>query len=140
MCAEQQNCNGGSAGFPTCCIADFQSAGRRKHQARKSIRTVCRLEALRHSRLGNLRYGAGPNPQESSRLANRFGRCSAGFQAGPPKGGTPNVKSQRLVLTGITGTLGRNLIEEVQAWPGVKILALLRAGSSPAKTFPGIEY
>ena len=51
-----------------------------------------------------------------------------------------SVKSQRLVLTGITGTLGRNLIEEVQAWPDVKVLALLRAGSSPAKTFPSTEY
>jgi nucleoside-diphosphate-sugar epimerase len=45
-----------------------------------------------------------------------------------------------LVLTGITGTLGRNLIEEVQAWPGVKVLALLRAGSSPTKIFPGTEF
>ena len=50
------------------------------------------------------------------------------------------MKSQRLVLTGITGTLGRNLIEEVQGWPDVKVLALLRAGSSPTKTFPATEY
>ena len=48
----------------------------------------------------------------------------AGSEAEPLEGGTPTVKSQRLVLTGITGTLGRNLIEEVQAWPGVKVLAL----------------
>src|SRR5258706_10437022 len=33
-----------------------QSAGRRKHVARGSIRTARRLEALRYSRLGNLRY------------------------------------------------------------------------------------
>ena len=42
--------------LPTCCIADFQSAGHRKHPGRKNIRTVRRLEALRYSRLGNLRY------------------------------------------------------------------------------------
>jgi nucleoside-diphosphate-sugar epimerase len=51
-----------------------------------------------------------------------------------------SAKSQRLVLTGITGTLGRNLIEEVKVWPGVKVLALLRAGSSPPKSFTGTEY
>jgi nucleoside-diphosphate-sugar epimerase len=50
------------------------------------------------------------------------------------------VKSQRLVLTGITGTLGRNLVEEVHSWPDVKILALLRAGSAPTRTFPNTAY
>jgi hypothetical protein len=37
-------------------ITDFQSAGRRKHLNRWEIRPVRRLEALRYSRLGNLRY------------------------------------------------------------------------------------
>jgi len=43
-----------------------------------------------------------------------------------------SVKSQRLVLTGITGTLGRNLIEEVQAWPDVKghLLRMIRVGAT----------
>src|SRR5712672_269620 len=47
-----------SAGFRTCCIADFQSAGHRKHLACTTIWTVRRLEALRYSRFGNLRYFA----------------------------------------------------------------------------------
>src|SRR5206468_6634640 len=42
------------------CIADFQSAGRRAHRARGKIRTIRRLEALRYSRLGNLRYAVSP--------------------------------------------------------------------------------
>ena len=50
------------------------------------------------------------------------------------------MKSQRLVLTGITGTLGRNLIEELQDWPDLKVLALLRAGSSPTRSFSRTEY
>src|SRR6266567_1765532 len=40
------------------CIADFQSAARLKHQAYPNILAASRLEALRYSRLGNLRYFA----------------------------------------------------------------------------------
>src|SRR5438128_2512588 len=34
--------------FPTCCIADFQSADRPNLRAREIVRTACRLEALRY--------------------------------------------------------------------------------------------
>src|SRR6266571_1692267 len=37
--------------FPTCCVADFQSADRPNLRAREMVRTACRLEALRYSRL-----------------------------------------------------------------------------------------
>jgi hypothetical protein len=46
-----------SADFQVCHIADFQSAERRRVQARENVRDVRRLEALRYGRLGNLRYG-----------------------------------------------------------------------------------
>ena len=40
-----------SRSFPTCYIADFQSADRPNLRVRKMVRTACRLEALRYSRL-----------------------------------------------------------------------------------------
>src|SRR5213594_3791469 len=53
--------------FPTCCIADFQSADRPNLRAREMVRTACRLEALRYSRLETgwkpaLRPGPRPWP------------------------------------------------------------------------------
>src|SRR5260370_41153249 len=38
-------------GFPTCCIADFQSAGPPTPRTRAKTRKTRRLEALRYSRL-----------------------------------------------------------------------------------------
>jgi nucleoside-diphosphate-sugar epimerase len=46
----------------------------------------------------------------------------------------------RLVVTGASGTLGRNLIEEVLGWDQVAILALVRSLSKPTKVFPGVIY
>ena len=39
----------------------------------------------------------------------------------------------RLVITGVTGTLGRNLVEELRGWSQCQILALVRPSSSLAK-------
>ena len=47
-----------AADFPVCGIADFQIGGAWKVPRTQAARTVRRLEALRHSRLGSLRYGS----------------------------------------------------------------------------------
>ena len=49
-------------------------------------------------------------------------------------------KQHRLILTGTTGTLGRNLLEQTANWPATKILALIRPHSKPDKKFRGVEY
>jgi nucleoside-diphosphate-sugar epimerase len=46
----------------------------------------------------------------------------------------------RLIVTGASGTLGRNLIDEVLGWKNVSILALVRSHSKPTKVFPGVIY
>ncbi len=46
----------GSAGFPACCIAGFQTCARLNLLSRHEWRTLCRLRSRRYSRLGNLRY------------------------------------------------------------------------------------
>jgi len=40
------------------------------------------------------------------------------------------LSNQRLLITGITGTLGRHVLEEMLGWPGVTALALVRPESS----------
>ncbi len=50
------------------------------------------------------------------------------------------MDEQRILLTGATGTLGRNLLDEVAAWPDTKVLALVRAHSKPDKRFDCVEY
>src|SRR6266566_8433657 len=50
------------------------------------------------------------------------------------------MDEQRILLTGATGTLGRNLLDEVAAWPDTKVLALVRAHSKPDKRFDFVEY
>ena len=55
-----------SAGFPTCCIAGFQPAERPPGPNAANSFTR-RLEALRYSRLGSLRYGM------ALRLISEFG-------------------------------------------------------------------
>ena len=56
-----------SAGFPTCCIAGFQPAERPPGPNAANSSTIRRLEALRYSRLGSLRYGM------ALRLISEFG-------------------------------------------------------------------
>ena len=46
----------------------------------------------------------------------------------------------RLVVTGASGTLGRNVIEQVLGWDQVSLLALVRSLSKPTKIFPGVIY
>ncbi len=50
------------------------------------------------------------------------------------------AKNHRLIVTGTTGTLGRNLLEQVAGWPGTKILALLRPDSEPQKKYGQVQY
>jgi hypothetical protein len=51
-----------SAGFQTCCVADFQVGAALTAQTRSERRGVCRLEALRYNRFGNLRYDFVKDP------------------------------------------------------------------------------
>ena len=46
----------------------------------------------------------------------------------------------RLILTGATGTLGRNVLEEINAQSGTQTLALLRNKSRLSKTHPSVRY
>ena len=47
---------GGSAGFPACCIAGFQTCERWNHSNRPDSPLPCRLRSRRYSRFGNPRY------------------------------------------------------------------------------------
>ena len=47
-----------TADFPVCCVADFQIGGASSILRTLANRTARRLEAVRHSRLGSLRYGS----------------------------------------------------------------------------------
>jgi UDP-glucose 4-epimerase len=47
-------------------------------------------------------------------------------------------KEHRLVVTGASGTLGRNLIAEVLGWEGVVVLALVRSHSKLVKVPPKV--
>jgi UDP-glucose 4-epimerase len=49
-------------------------------------------------------------------------------------------QTHRFIVTGATGTLGRNLLEEVSNWPKTETLALLRANSAPEKKFERVRY
>jgi nucleoside-diphosphate-sugar epimerase len=49
-------------------------------------------------------------------------------------------KSHRLIVTGTTGTLGRNLLDQVADWPDAEILALVRSKSEPEKKFGRVQY
>ena len=52
-----------TADFPVCCVADFQIGGAALIRGSLANRTARRLEALRHSRLGSLRYHSrSPHP------------------------------------------------------------------------------
>ena len=46
----------GSAGFPACCIAGFQTCERSNNSHRYELPMPCRLGSRRYSRFGNLRY------------------------------------------------------------------------------------
>lgn len=48
--------------------------------------------------------------------------------------------THRLVITGITGTLGRNLLEELRGWSQCKILALVRPSSRLAKELGEVSH
>jgi UDP-glucose 4-epimerase len=50
------------------------------------------------------------------------------------------TQSHRLIITGTTGTLGRNLLEQVSGWPATEIMALVRPHSRPEKEFRGVQY
>ncbi len=50
------------------------------------------------------------------------------------------AERHRIVLTGVTGTLGRSVQDELTAQPGVKLLALLRDKSRLAKTHATVRY
>ena len=75
-----------SAGFPTCCIAGFQPAERPPGPNAANSSTIRRLEALRYSRLGSLRYGMalrlisefGINANSASQLEMRCPRKTLG--------------------------------------------------------------
>jgi nucleoside-diphosphate-sugar epimerase len=51
----------------------------------------------------------------------------------------PSV-AHRVVITGASGTLGRSLMEVIGDWPGVPVLAFVRAHSKPARAFPQVVY
>ena len=51
-----------------------------------------------------------------------------------------NRNKHRIVLTGASGTLGRNFIERVGHCPDVRVLALLRRGSKEQGTWPSVEF
>jgi nucleoside-diphosphate-sugar epimerase len=63
-------------------------------------------------------------------------RTAADAATGSPE----QTKYRRLIVTGTTGTLGRNLLDQVAGWPDTEILALLRAGSKPQKKFDRVRY
>jgi UDP-glucose 4-epimerase len=47
---------------------------------------------------------------------------------------------RRLIVTGTTGTLGRNLLKQVADWPATEILALIRPQSEPEKKFGRVQF
>jgi nucleoside-diphosphate-sugar epimerase len=49
-------------------------------------------------------------------------------------------QSNRFIVTGANGTLGRNLLEKFAEWPNTETLALLRTCSTPAKEFARVRY
>jgi UDP-glucose 4-epimerase len=49
-------------------------------------------------------------------------------------------QSHRFIVTGATGTLGRNLLQEIADWPKTETLALLRSNSTPEKKFDRVRY
>jgi UDP-glucose 4-epimerase len=49
-------------------------------------------------------------------------------------------QGHRFIVTGATGTLGRNLLELVADWPKTETLALLRPNSAPEKKFDHVRY
>lgn len=54
----------------------------------------------------------------------------------PPEGG----QCRKLIVTGSTGTLGRNLLALLHRWPNIQVLALLRPNSKPTEKFDGVRY
>jgi UDP-glucose 4-epimerase len=55
---------------------------------------------------------------------------------------TPSAvgRSHRIIVTGVTGTLGRNVLSELSNLPGTRVLALARATSLVSKVIPGVQY
>jgi nucleoside-diphosphate-sugar epimerase len=52
----------------------------------------------------------------------------------------PIKKNHRLIVTGTTGTLGGNFLEQIDGLPDKNVLALLRTGAAPPKKFAGVHY
>ncbi len=50
------------------------------------------------------------------------------------------MKKHRLIITGVTGTLGSNLLKTVAAWSNATTLALIRSNARPEREFSHIHY
>ena len=55
---------------------------------------------------------------------------------------TPSADGRihRIIVTGVTGTLGRNVLGELATQPDTRVLALVRATSLISKVIPGVQY
>jgi dTDP-glucose 4,6-dehydratase len=52
----------------------------------------------------------------------------------------PAVRTHRIIATGVTGTLGQHVVNELAIRPVVKVLALMRTTSQIRKTVPAVRY
>jgi UDP-glucose 4-epimerase len=77
-----------------------------------------------------------PPPTHRKDAQRAAGRQKAAGR-GEPKAA---VKVHRLVLTGVTGTLGRNLLEELRGWRRCEVLALARESSELDKELGPLNY
>lgn len=53
-------------------------------------------------------------------------------------GSRDQLPDQRVVITGVTGTLGMHILEELLEWPGIRVLALVRRESQVSLNHPAV--